>query len=51
MRTAMTKQVRGKTAKEIKGAQTKYYGHLEKEEMEAMLAGERVCPDHCGTGA
>ncbi|KAK9917506.1 hypothetical protein WJX75_005113 [Coccomyxa subellipsoidea] len=37
MRTAMTKQVRGETAKEIKGARTKYYGHLKKEEMEAML--------------
>jgi hypothetical protein len=42
----MTKQVRGETAKEIKGARTKYYGHLKKEEMEAMLEGERVCLDH-----
>jgi hypothetical protein len=47
MLTAMTKQVRGETAKEIKGARIKYYGHLKKEEMEAMLVGERVCPDHC----
>ncbi|EIE18101.1 hypothetical protein COCSUDRAFT_60592 [Coccomyxa subellipsoidea C-169] len=38
MRTAMTKQVRGETAKEIKGARIKYYGLLKKEEMEAMLA-------------